>query len=77
MQTFNVRIRPLSPGSHGSHGELTAGTGKYATTPNEPRDVTLPITAFQMTGLQGYLVLIKAGFDTSTIETAITAVGPT
>lgn len=77
MITFNVEIEPLSPGSKGSQGGLSAGTGVYATTPQGPRTVVTQMTQAQIVGLQGYLVLIKSGANTASIETAITAVGPT
>jgi hypothetical protein len=78
-QTYLVKVEPVSPGTKGSPGNpgLSIGNGQYVTQPVSERTIAVAMTDAQLTGLQGYLICIKAGLDTSSIETAVTAVGPT
>lgn len=77
MQTYKLLLEPVSPGTTDQNRTLNPGDGTYATTPAGAREIVLPMTAAQVVGVQGYLTLIRAGTDTSAIETAITGVGPT
>lgn len=77
MQTYSVRIEPVSPGNFDNFRNLDPGDGSYATTPAGLRTIVLPMTQAQVVGVQGYLTLIAGGAATGAIETAITGVGPT
>ena len=77
MRTYNIKIEEVSPGTQSGGTDLKPGTGQYAQTPTGPVEVTVPLTQAQVVGIQGYLSCIAAGANTSSVETAITAVGPT
>lgn len=79
MQTYKIEIVPVSPGTQviESQRSIAAGSGQYAKLPSGPVVAVLDLTAVQIVGIQGYLSAIDAGTDTSTVETAITALTPT
>ena len=79
MQTYKVMIVPVSPGTqpNESAASLRPGSGQFAKTPTGPVEVVLAMTQVQIVGMQGYLERISAAADTSTVETAITALTPT
>lgn len=78
MQAYRIIIEPVSPGTQAMSGRsLTPGTGRYVQTPEGTREVVVNLTQVQIVGVQGYLVAALAGTDTSTVETAITALPPT
>jgi hypothetical protein len=74
---FKITIEPMSNGATEEDRHLKPGDGTYASTPASLRTIFVDATAAQIVGLQGYLVKIKAGSDTSSVETAITAITPT
>lgn len=77
MTTYNIQLNPVSPGTKGGHGGISPGTGQYATTPSGPRDATVPMTDAHIQMIQGFLVVILAGTDTTTVTTAVANLGPT
>lgn len=74
MTTFRIVIQPVSPGTRGGESGLKAGTGTYLTTPQGERSLVLEMSQAQIVGVQGYLTAIRAGTNTGTVETAITAI---
>lgn len=79
MQAYKICIEPVSPGTQSieSSRSLQPGTGQYAKLPTGEVELVVDLTAAQVVGVQGYLERIKAGADTSSVETAITNLTPT
>lgn len=79
MQTYRILIEPVSPGTQAieSASSIRPGSGQFAKTPTGPVELVTDMTQVQIVGLQGYLNRIAAAADTSTVETAITALVPT
>jgi len=74
---IRVRIEKIDGGSFGGPNSIKqiVGTGSNgATGPNNiesPTNTDLKINDAQLVGLVGYIGLIKAGVDTSSLETSI------
>lgn len=71
--TYRVHIAPMSVGSTNSIDTVFRGVPKSEGTIH---NVTIAPTSAKIQGLLGYLVLIRSGVDTSTVESAITALTP-
>lgn len=71
MAGFNIKIQRVSNGMTSE----SATTLKKGVTRNEnqPIEASLELSTDQFQGLTNYLALIKAGDDTSSVETAVTA----
>lgn len=73
--TVRILITPLSSGTNETDS-LKPGDGTFAKMPAGPVTIVADVSAAQLVGLQGYLILIKGGAVTTTVETAITALVP-
>jgi len=70
---YLIEITPCDNGLTVSADTLKKGVSKAEGTPH---NVVLRATSAQIQGVYGYLGLINAGSDTSSVETAITALTP-
>ncbi len=70
-RSYRVKIEQCDRGTLAS----SATTVKLGVTRNEnqPIDAAIPMSTAQFQGLTNYLALLKNASDTSTVETAITA----
>lgn len=71
--TYKFEISPVSSGQTVAHDTLKKGVAKSEGTIHE---INISPTSAQIQGVYGYLALIRNGDDTSTVETAITALTP-
>lgn len=77
MMTYKITMAPVSPGTSEEDGGLKPGDGTYQKRPEGPNSVVMQLTDAQMTGVRGYLILIKRGADTSSVESTIAGLAPT
>ncbi len=70
---YRLRIEPVSDGTLTSVSSIKKGVFKQEGIPHE---IACNMSSAQIMGVMNYLGLIKAGSDTSTVETAITALSP-
>lgn len=71
--SYRFTIDPVSSGATVAIDTLKKGVAKSEGTHHE---IVISPTSAQIQGVYGYLGLIAAGSDTSTVETAITALTP-
>lgn len=72
---YRVIIEPVDRGTlSSSSNTIINGTSPFSE--GVPHRVVVKASSVQIQGIMGYLGEINAGLDTSTVETAITAVGP-
>jgi hypothetical protein len=74
MPAYKVDFEVCSMGQQVSGNTIKRGVTKPEGTPLSV--VLIQPTSAQMQGVYGYLGLINAGVDTSTVESAITALTP-
>lgn len=70
---YRFNVEPVDRGQVGSVDTIKRGSAKSEGTPHA---IIIIPTSAQIQGVYNYLALIKAGVDTSTVETAITALTP-
>lgn len=70
---YRIQLQPVSNGTSGGSNTLKKGIAKSE---GVPHDMIIEATSAQIQGIMGYVALIKNGDDTSTVETAITALTP-
>lgn len=73
MPGFKISIRPVDPGATVSGNTLVRSV---AAPSGQPREVIINASEAQIQGIMNYLKLVKAAADTSSVETAITALTP-
>lgn len=73
MAGYLVSLEPCDSGLTVTTATIVKGVTKPEGT---PLSVVINASSAQIQGVMGYLGLIKAGSDTSTVETAITALTP-
>lgn len=71
--SYRFEITPVSAGTTVARDTLKKGVAKSEGTIHE---IVISPTSAQIQGIYGYLGLIRNGDDTSTVETAITALTP-
>lgn len=71
--TYRAHFTPMSVGATSSLDTVIRGAAKSEGTIH---NITFAPTSAQYQGVLGYLALIRAGVDTSTVQTAITALSP-
>ncbi len=70
---YKIKIEPVSSGMLVSASTIRKGVAKSEAAPHE---IVVEATSAQIQGVMNYLGLIAAASDTSTVETAITALTP-
>lgn len=72
---YRIIISPCSSGTvgGGNHIKKSTPSSKFI---NEVHDTVTLASDAQIAGVMNYIGLIRAGDDTSTVETAITALTP-
>jgi hypothetical protein len=73
MAGYRFEISPVDPCATTSASTLVKGATKAE---GVAHDVVVNASSAQIQGLYGYLALVRAGSDTSTVETAISALTP-
>lgn len=73
MPAYRIDITPCDPGALSGNRTLKKGV---VSPDGVLASVVINPTTAQIQGVKGYLGLIKAGDDTSTVETAITNLNP-
>lgn len=73
MTGYKITIEPCDPGQTVSADTIKKGAAKSEGTPHQ---LVIVPTSAQYQGILGYLGLVDAGSNTSTVETAITALSP-
>lgn len=74
-RTYRLVISPTSSGNHGGSGTIIKGVASSKRL-DAQHDTTITASEAQILGVMNYIGLIKASSNTSTVETAITALTP-
>ena len=72
-QGYKFEISPVDAGALVGQSTLKVGVTKAE---GVCHDIIIAASSAQIQGIYGYLALVKAGSDTSSVETAITALSP-